>query len=473
MGMLLSLFQSLKAEVSWFFSALTYASAAADAPPAETPAETARVEANDSSARDHASDDHSVTLASSLPSHADDAKPHAPSHGTDVGDFLHHVGADAAFDTDAAPQADQEGQLLASASLTTIAAVPDSVPAEPDTLSALNTLKLDSLDASKAVHNSSDDISFPLAPFGSSANIDFDDAVFSLAKGQGHGGGGPGGGGGFDEIIGPAPGLRFHLFFDQAQSNLPVGFQTQVENVARFLSANYNDNIIINVHIGYGEVAGFRVPASALGESITNTVLVGNYSDMRGYLLGDTTPGTFGDDGRATLPGSDPTGGGNFRVSSAEAKALGISTTFAVDGYIGLSSFKNIFDYDTSNGVGSNQYDFYSVVMHEMTEVMGRMLFVGENVDGTSNAYDPLDLFHFATGTSARTFVGSTPGYFSIDNGSTHLHDFNSSPNGDFGDWAGGQGVDSFDAFGGLGQVAPVGAFDLVVMDAIGWDRIA
>src|SRR3981081_4628529 len=90
-----------------------------------------------------------------------------------------------------------------------------------------------------------------------------------------------------------------------------------------------------------------------------------------------------------------PTGGGNYWVSTAESKALGLTgPSSSVDGYVGFSSSLP-FTYDNSGGAAPGSYDFFGAVVHEFTEVMGRGLFVG--VDGIgSNADTPLDLFHYS-----------------------------------------------------------------------------
>jgi hypothetical protein len=102
---------------------------------------------------------------------------------------------------------------------------------------------------------------------------------------------------------------------------------------------------------------------------------------------------------------------------------------------------------------------------------MGRELnAIGNEVQtGEANGYYPYDLFKF-TAAGARTFDGTTPGYFSLDNGTTNLDDFNVKTDGDFGDWAASAGNDSFLAFSGTGVVNAVTATDLRVMDVLGWD---
>jgi Ca2+-binding RTX toxin-like protein len=100
---------------------------------------------------------------------------------------------------------------------------------------------------------------------------------------------------------------------------------------------------------------------------------------------------------------------------------------------------------------------------------MGRLLLVGGTVGSTSNSYDVMDLFHYS-GSGAHDLSGSVPGYFSVDNGTTPLHNFNVTPGGDPGDWASSSTPDAFDAFGTPGVVAPISSSDLTVLDAIGWN---
>ena len=121
------------------------------------------------------------------------------------------------------------------------------------------------------------------------------------------------------------------------------------------------------------------------------------------------------------LPSTDPTNGGTFYVSTAEAKALGLDSGSFTDGYVGFSA-GGVFDYDNTNGVTAGQYDFMGTVMHEISEVLGR-----ETMDGQSATYYPLDLFHYSA-PGVRTFSGTTAGYFSIDNGQTVLNNFNTNP---------------------------------------------
>jgi hypothetical protein len=170
----------------------------------------------------------------------------------------------------------------------------------------------------------------------------------------------------------------------------------------------------------------------------------------------------------ASLPLTNPVNGPIW-VAQAEAKALGLlGNSSGVDGYIGFAT-GNIFNFNHSNGV-AGLYDFFGIVAHEISEVMGRFLLVGSPVGSTAHAYSLLDLFHYSS-AGHRDFVGTQPGYFSINGGVTNLDNFNTNAGGDFGDWAGSAGNDAFRAFSSSGVVNAVSTIDLRELDILGWNR--
>jgi hypothetical protein len=293
-----------------------------------------------------------------------------------------------------------------------------------------------------------------------------------FSEANGHGGGGSGGSGGGTT---PAPyttnsgtGVTIHVTYDSSVANAPAGFTSVVQKVADFYASSLHDStpITINIDVGYGEVDGTRLGFGALGESATNLQQV-SYSQLTsaysttGLSLGSSVPS------------------GNLYVSDAEAKALGISITSpqAVDGYVGFSSKSGIFDYNNADGVSSNQYDFYGVVAHEFSEVMGRILLTGGKINNAPS-YSAYDFFHFSS-PGVQDFSGNG-GYFSIDNGTTNLAVFNNPSNGgDAGDWAstgtsnsGGSVYDAFNAFDTLGHVEAVSQTDLLALHALGYQLV-
>jgi hypothetical protein len=60
---------------------------------------------------------------------------------------------------------------------------------------------------------------------------------------------------------------------------------------------------------------------------------------------------------------------------------------------VGSVGFSSTFGFDYNDADGVSGYDFNSVVLHEITEVMGRSLAVGGTIAGASPSYyagDPL-----------------------------------------------------------------------------------
>jgi hypothetical protein len=259
-----------------------------------------------------------------------------------------------------------------------------------------------------------------------------------------------------------------NVSFDSSVNSAPTGFVSTVNAVAQFFGAAFSDNVTINLSVGFGEVAGQAV--SALGESITqlNTY---SYAALRSALIGDSKSADDSSSA-ATLPVTTPSSGAAYWVPRAEAKALGLlGASSSSDGSIGFSSNAGIFDYDRTDGITAGHYDFFAVVAHELTEVMGRQLMTGETFGGHTNSLEPMDLFHYSS-AGARSFVGTQAGYFSADGGTTNLDNFNINPGGDFGDWAASAGNDAFLAFGKSGVINAVSDADLRVMDVLGWDRV-
>ncbi len=284
----------------------------------------------------------------------------------------------------------------------------------------------------------------------------------------GHGGGGGGGGGTpASYTTSSGTGVDIHVTYDSSVGNAPAGFTSVVQKVADFFANAFQDlnHITIHIDVGYGEVDGMRMGIGALGESVTNLQDV-SYSSLAsaysasGLSLGSSVPA------------------GNLYVSYGEAKALNIAITSpqTVDGYVGFSSKSGIFDYNNTDGVSSNQYDFYGTVAHEFSEVMGRILLVGGTINNAP-AHSAFDFFHFSS-LGVQDFKGDG-GYFSIDQGATNLASFNNPSNGgDAGDWAnsgtsnsGGSVYDAFNAFGTTGHVEPISNTDLLALQALGYQQ--
>jgi FG-GAP-like repeat len=263
--------------------------------------------------------------------------------------------------------------------------------------------------------------------------------------------------------------LIINVSYDSSVNGAPSAFTTAFAAAVQFLENTFTNPITVNIDVGFGEIGPNNTPlgSNALGES--NTFFNHyTYTQVRSALVADTSSADQVSAGNS-LPAADPTNGGNYWVATAEAKALGLmGPSNAVDGYIGFSSSLP-FTYDDSNGVAAGTYDFNGVALHELTEVLGRELFVGNDGIG-SNSFTPLDLFHYSS-NGVRDFSGTAAGYFSPNGGTSNLDSFNTNPNGDFGDWASSAGNDSFLAFSGSGVVNTFSQADIREMNVLGYDQ--
>jgi hypothetical protein len=260
-----------------------------------------------------------------------------------------------------------------------------------------------------------------------------------------------------------------NVTYDSSVGGAPAGFKTAFTAAVQFLENTYTNPITINVDVGYGEINGNPLMSGALGESSTyfNNY---TYSQVRSALVQNASSADQVSAANS-LPSSDPTGSGNYWVATAEAKALGLmGPSSSVDAFVAFSS-SFPFTYNDSNGVAAGTYDFYGVALHELTEGMGRVLFVGDHGIG-SNSYTPLDLLHYSS-QGTRDFSGTTAGYFSLDGGHTNLDNFNTNPNGDFGDWASSAGNNSFLAFSNSGVVNAFSQADTREMNALGYNDVS
>lgn len=261
--------------------------------------------------------------------------------------------------------------------------------------------------------------------------------------------------------------LVINISWDASVQSAPSGFTTAVMSAVQYLESQISNPVTINIDVGYGEVGGTAMSSGTLGQSEWYLTSVG-YSQLVSALSADATSATDAS-AVASLPGTSPVNG-TFWTTTAQAKALGLApaTGSSVDGYVGFSS-SYPFTYNDANGVAAGTYDFNGVVLHELTEVMGRALLTGGTIGGISNSYSLYDLFHYSA-PGVRDFSASTPGYFSVDGGNTNLAAFNTASGGDAGDWASSVTNDAADAFSASGVVNSFSTADLTAMDAIGWN---
>ena len=265
-------------------------------------------------------------------------------------------------------------------------------------------------------------------------------------------------------LVGSAGGLQIKLIWDSSVASAPAGFMQAAIAAAQLYTTEFSNPEVINIQVGYGEVAGQRLPSGALAASESYGYSE-TYSQVAAALQQDASSSTWQATADASLPSSDPTNGGSFFVSTAEAKALGQVNAYggSVDGYIGLSS-RYPMNY-TQSAISGSQIDAVGALEHEISEVMGRMGSEGSLFG--SNVYTPLDLFRYS-GAGMRDLTPGS-GYFSVDGGNTNLGAYNNPNNGgDAADWIGTLVGDSY-GDGYPGVVAAVSPTDLIEDSVLGY----
>ena len=260
--------------------------------------------------------------------------------------------------------------------------------------------------------------------------------------------------------------MIINVSFDSSVGSAPVAFTTTVNEVVQYLENQFTDAITFNVAVGWGEVNGTALEQGALGQSIT----WGNnysYADIRNAVIADAK--TSDDNSTvSSLAATDPISGTHsYWMANAEAEALGLATHHSgLDGAMGFTN-AGVLDLDISNGIAAGTYDFAGVVMHELSEIMGRQAGLSP-----TTGYELMDLLRYSA-PGMHDFVGTHAAYLSLDGGQTQLASVNTDARGDFGDLSASAGNDAALAFGKPGVTSGFTDADLRVMDALGWDRSA
>ena len=179
-----------------------------------------------------------------------------------------------------------------------------------------------------------------------------------------------------------------------------------------------------------------------------------------------------------------PTGFGND--ASFEPCALGTSGCY--NGLITLATPSVLAGEGNSyyERVGtelSTQFDIFGLIEHETDELLGTSSCVAD-VDSTAKdacgSQDPTaaDLYRFSA-PGVRSLVTTNPAYFSYDDGTTDVANYNTALNrGDFGDWslqytcAQNYIQDAFACAGSTGDITNSGGPEVKLLNAVGFNLV-
>lgn len=269
----------------------------------------------------------------------------------------------------------------------------------------------------------------------------------------------------------PLPALTINATYDSSVTSQPNAAQIESAFAAAVdtLQSLYTNNATINITVYWGPGGPFTNGID-LGRSFL-TVFPTSYAQITNALF--TSRASSADtDSVASLPPTDPTGGGPWWMPRAQIKVLGlpisgVSPNDSVnDGAVGFTS-NVLYTLDPNNRAVAGEYDFIGVAQHEITEVLGRITLGLQ----TNVGFLPFDLFRF-TNNAARNFdPNANNAYFSVDNGATALNFYYTNANlGDIQDWKSGSTPDAYDAFVAEGVVLPISMADIETLDVLGYN---
>lgn len=283
--------------------------------------------------------------------------------------------------------------------------------------------------------------------------------------------------------------LIINPIWDSSVTNLPPTLEqrfVQAVEAAIDFFETFTDPMTVTIDFGYGiNPSPFtNPPRQAVADSAAaNNIAVyaGPFTYDQVKSLVESEPAPAGNE--IALPATDPTAGGQFYLTTAQEKLLGLipatQTTSEPDGWVAINSSMN-FDWDLSpfTTVVPNQIYAVGLFEHEISEVLGRSAYGGTHlIANMTNAFTLMDLFRtMPSGSPDPRYTSGTDDYTIGDVGRLPLNNPNlpadgvlsNGPASDMADWANPVKGDSFGT-GWPGMPLFVSASDLGVMAALGY----
>ncbi len=217
--------------------------------------------------------------------------------------------------------------------------------------------------------------------------------------------------------------MKIVATYDSTAATAPTGFKTAVQSAIAFFESTFSDNITINITFNWKNLfGGIAQSETSFGSYDYNTVV----SALKAKAVSNDDYTVL-----ARLPKIDPlsvlNSSANYNVSTAEAKALGLSNNTTSDGTVTLGS-GNSYSFDPNKRAVIGSIDAIGVLEHEISEVMSRSL-------GSDGAYFKtiLGLCRYSSPGILNASSSYKNSYFSID-GKNMLFEMGEA-GGDLADW--------------------------------------
>lgn len=311
-------------------------------------------------------------------------------------------------------------------------------------------------------------------------------------------------------LAGASHALTFN-FIDPGnmQGNNPAAYNGFVQAGNRW-SSLFTDNVTINFQIGFASLSpgtlaqAGSVDASYAYSSVRNALIADASSSLDSLAIANLPNVEGGNalnmmtnytannpNGAASMkPYLDANSGANnmsIYMSNANAKALGLLAGNAAGNDANLTFNSDFtFDFDPSDGITGDGYDFIGIATHEIGHALGFVSGVddldfsgGTFTDDQLANVSTLDLFRRSDlsllngGANTIDWTAGGNAYFSVDGGTTNLGYFSTGRT--LGDgqqashWKDNLGLGTMDPTAGENELLTLTQLDINAFDAIGW----